>query len=82
MSATDAWELIFLMFVLKLPIAYLIGVVVWAIRANPEPQAAALVAVRDEPPRRPCPWHAHHRNARPKRPVRRSRPVTTRALVR
>ena len=82
MSATDPWELIFLMFVLKLPIVYLIGVVVWAIRATPEPEAAELVAVREEPPRRPCPWHAHHRAPRPTRPLGGPRPVTTKLPVR
>lgn len=56
MSSTDAWELIFLMLVLKLPIVYLIGVVLWAIRAKPQPEPASLVPVvpATEPP--PCPW--------------------------
>jgi hypothetical protein len=72
MSATDTWELIFLMFVLKLPIAYLIAVVVWAIRAEPEPHTAALVPTVHEPPPRPCPWHVRHRRAtRPPRGGRR-----------
>lgn len=75
MSATDAWELIFLMFVLKLPIVYLIAVVVWAIRADPEPQTAALVPAAEEPAPRPCPWHAYRR--RSTRPPRGGRRVVT-----
>jgi hypothetical protein len=31
------WELVFMMFVLKIPIIYLCFVVRWAIRAEPEP---------------------------------------------
>ena len=38
---TAAWELIFMMLVLKLPILYLIGVVWWAIRSSPDPYAPA-----------------------------------------
>ena len=78
MSATDTWELVFLMFVLKLPIVYLIAVVVWAIRADPEPQTAALVPVRDEPAPRPCPWHARRRRLT-RTPRGGRRVVTTRA---
>lgn len=65
MSA-QAWELIFLMFVLKLPIVYLVAVVVYAIRATPEPEEAALVPVALEPEPAPCPWQAGRR--RPQRP--------------
>lgn len=58
-------EIIFLMLVLKLPILYLIAVVWWAVRAEPNPEEPALlpVAADDEPPHRP-------RRLRPRRPRR------------
>jgi hypothetical protein len=60
--STSAWELIFMMLVLKLPIAYLIGVVWWAIRATPDPyEPAALVPGAPEEPSAPCPWRARRR---------------------
>jgi hypothetical protein len=73
MSETNAWELIFLMFVLKLPIVYLVGVVVWAIRALPEPEPPALVPAPLAPVHAPCPWRATR--ARPQRARRGSRRV-------
>jgi hypothetical protein len=58
-------EIIFLMLVLKLPILYLIGVVWWAVRAEPRPPEPAVVhvATGGDPP--PAP---HRRRA--KRPPR------------
>ena len=44
--STAAWELIFMMLVLKLPILYLIGVVWWAIRSSPDPYAPAELVPR------------------------------------
>jgi hypothetical protein len=81
MSA-EAWELIFMMFVLKLPIAYLIGVVWWAIRAAPDPyEPATLVPAEPGPePMRPCTWREHHRRRPPNRPNPRTR--VARATVR
>jgi hypothetical protein len=35
-------EIVFLMLVLKLPILYLIGVVWWAVRAEPQPPEPAV----------------------------------------
>jgi hypothetical protein len=66
--ASGWWELIFLMFVMKLPILYLIGVVWWAVRAAPDPyEPAALVpAVLPLSPRPTpvgvgvCPWRGRH----------------------
>jgi hypothetical protein len=66
--ASGWWELIFLMFVMKLPILYLIGVVWWAVRAVPDPyEPAALVpAVLPLSPRPTpvsvgvCPWRGRH----------------------
>jgi hypothetical protein len=48
-------EIIFLMLVLKLPILYLIGVVYWAVKAEPPPPEPALlpVASENEPPLTP-----------------------------
>lgn len=47
---SDGWlELIFLMVLMKLPIAYLIGVVWWAVRAEPRPEEGAAVTVVTQP---------------------------------
>lgn len=61
------WELIFLMVILKIPIAYLCWVVYWAIKAEPRPEGeeGALVHVGIEP--RPP---GGHRGRRPPRPIR------------
>ena len=45
------WELIFLMFVLKIPIVYLCLVVWWAIKAEPKPLEGAARLVEPTPPR-------------------------------
>ena len=68
--STAAWELIFMMLVLKLPIFYLIGVVWWAIRSSPDPFAPAeLVRVTSDSPHdpaEPCAWRARRRPIRPR----------------
>jgi hypothetical protein len=69
--STAAWELIFMMLVLKLPILYLIGVVWWAIRSTPDPYApAALVPAKPEDsprdPATPCSWRARRRPLHPR----------------
>jgi hypothetical protein len=75
--STDAWELIFMMLVLKLPILYLIGVVVWAIRATPDPFAAvALEPSPSEPPQDACPWRGRQHRTRPRPPAHRRRAAT------
>ncbi|HET8653033.1 MAG TPA: hypothetical protein VFM13_10735 [Gaiellaceae bacterium] len=43
-------EIVFLMLVLKLPILYLIGVVWWAVRAEPHPSEPAVLPVSSDPP--------------------------------
>jgi hypothetical protein len=61
------WELIFLMVILKIPIAYLCWVVYWAIKAEPHPDggdgARIQAPIDGEPPVRP--W-----SGRPRRPAR------------
>jgi hypothetical protein len=47
------WELIFMMLILKLPIAYLCFVVYWAIKAEPKPPEPALLPVSEPQPDRP-----------------------------
>jgi hypothetical protein len=67
--STAAWELVFMMLVLKLPIVYLCAVVWWAIRAEPKQfEHAALVPANDDPDGEPCPWRRPA--PRPRGPVR------------
>jgi hypothetical protein len=75
-------EIIFLMLVLKLPILYLIGVVWWAVRAEPRPAEPAplLVPATDDPrpfhgrpgPRRPRRGGPHDRGREPRRAGRKA----------
>lgn len=69
----SAWEGIFMLLVLKIPVLYLAGVVWWAIRAEPAVDngaggETALV------PLTPCGWEdwkrGHRRNGRGGRPLR------------
>ena len=47
---SDGWlELIFLMLLMKLPIAYLVAVVWWAVKAEPRPEEGAAVTVVARP---------------------------------
>ena len=67
---TAAWELIFMMLVVKLPVLYLIGVVGWAVRSSPvpfEPAELVRAAHDDSPhgPADPCAWRVHRRPIRP-----------------
>jgi hypothetical protein len=52
MSGT-AWELLFMMLILKLPIAYLCYVVYWAIKSEPDPPEPALLPAVPVDPDRP-----------------------------
>jgi hypothetical protein len=78
------WELIFLMLVMKIPIAYLCAVVWWAVRAEPLPPegAAVAVSVGPEPPPRPA-WSRRPRGPRlgPHGSPTRSYPRTRRAVL-
>ena len=76
-------EIVFLMLVLKLPILYLIGVVWWAVRAEPRPAEPAplLVPAPKTPPdfrphrpgpRRPRRGGPHDRGSAARRAARKS----------
>ena len=60
----QVWEFVFLMLILKLPIAYLCWVVYWAIKAEPRPPEHAVLPARLEPDPR-APW-TRRRGPRPR----------------
>jgi hypothetical protein len=45
----SVWEIVFLMVILKIPIAYLCWIVWWAIKAEPRPSEGAAVTVEVGP---------------------------------
>ena len=57
------WGFIFLMLVMKVPIAYLAGVVWYACKA-PDPPEPAVKLVEAPEPEPPCPWRLRRSNAR------------------
>jgi len=60
------WELIFLMVIMKIPIAYLCWVVYWAVKSKPAPEGGEPVGVRVPAP---PPWNdPRRRRPRPVRP--------------
>jgi hypothetical protein len=62
----SVWEIVFLMVILKIPIAYLCWIVWWAIKAEPKPpEGAALLVPAGSPDSGP---------ANPRRRPRRRRP--------
>lgn len=64
-----AWEIVFMLLVLKIPIVYLCIVVWWAIKAEPSPLAFAEVAVvADTPPTAGSPRRPRAGRRRPTRP--------------
>jgi hypothetical protein len=66
--SVSAWEAIFMLVVLKIPMVYLAAVVWWAVRAEPEvPGGGDEVSVLA--PLRPCGWNDWKRG-RPHRPGR------------
>jgi hypothetical protein len=70
-----------MMLILKLPIVYLIGVVWWAIRAEPRPpEGAALLAAPEADG--PSPWRRHPVRPRPGPHGRRPRGAPTRTYAR
>lgn len=69
------WGFIFLMLIMKIPVAYLAGVVWYACKPpNPPEPVAKLVEAPDSAPL--CPWRQHRRELAgrrpPRSPVRRS----------
>jgi len=66
----EVWELVFMMFVLKIPIVYLCAVVYWAIKAEPKPpEPVRTEAV--EPPEPQSPWASRFRGRGPRTGPRR-----------
>ena len=77
------WELIFMMLILKIPIAYLCFVVYWAVKAEPKPPEPVRASTRPDGPEPKAPWSPHSRSPRPRRgpergPVRARRAPVTR----
>jgi hypothetical protein len=66
------WEVIFMLVILKIPIAYLCAVVWWAIKAEPRPLEGAgrVASLEPQPPKTPavCDWRRRHRSVRPRPP--------------
>jgi hypothetical protein len=65
------WELIWLMLIMKIPIAYLCWVVYWALKSEPQPAEPAVLAVPFDGWERP-PWRPR---SRPRRPGPHGRPA-------
>jgi hypothetical protein len=77
------WEFVFMMFILKIPIAYLCFVVYWAVKAEPdppEPEPATIVA-DVEPPEPREPWAPRPRRPGPRRGPERTPARARRATV-
>jgi hypothetical protein len=59
--SSAAWELVFLMLIMKIPIVYLCAVVWYAIKAEPRPpEGAARLASPPDPSLHPS-WRRSHR---------------------
>ena len=70
--SVSAWEAIFMLVILKIPMIYLAVVVLWAVRAEPE-VAGGSDEVGVLTPSEPCSWSdwRRRRGVRPRRgPVR------------
>jgi hypothetical protein len=77
------WELIFMMVILKIPIAYLCFVVYWAVKAEPKPSEPVRAASQADWPDPRAPWSRQSSRPRPRRgpergPVRARRTTVTR----
>ena len=63
-----AWEIIFMLVILKIPIVYIAVVIWWAIKAEPEPgELEGVTVLSDTPPSGSAP---RRRRPSPRRPVR------------
>jgi hypothetical protein len=60
------FELVFLMVILKIPIVYLCGVVYYAIKADPKPEAGASVTAQLGPEGGPDLWRRPRRRLVPR----------------
>jgi hypothetical protein len=60
------FELVFLMVILKIPIVYLCGVVYYAIKATPKPEAGAAVTAQLGPDDGPGQYRRRTRRLRPR----------------
>lgn len=67
------WELLFMLVILKIPVAYLCAVVWWAVRAEPveEPPPPSLIAV-PVLPGPACDWRGGRRRPLPRGGPRRA----------
>ena len=64
-----AFEIIFMLVILKIPIVYICVVAWWAIKAEPLPdEPTEAVVVEDTPPADGQPWRRRHDRPRPSRP--------------
>jgi hypothetical protein len=64
-----AWEIIFMLVILKIPIIYLCVVIWWAIKAEPShPDLGEPAVVADTPPAGGSPWRRRPARPRPTRP--------------
>lgn len=69
MGSVSAWEAIFMLLVLKIPVVYLAAVVWWAIRAEPHP-GDGMEPVPVRVPLEPCDWSGRRRRRALARRVR------------
>jgi hypothetical protein len=70
MASVSAWEAIFMLVVLKIPMIYLGAVVVWAVRAEPR-GGDGFEPSRTVVPLTPCGWDDWRRRRARRLPVRR-----------
>ena len=81
-TPTIVWELIFMMVILKIPIAYLCFVVYWAVKAEPNPPAEPVhTSAGLDGPEPKAPWSPHSRKPRPRRGPERGPARAGRATV-
>jgi hypothetical protein len=76
------WAMIFMLVILKIPIAYLCAVIWWAIKAEPKPEAPAALVPAVNPDSSGPRWQRSPgpRRRPPRRPAR--RPAARRASAR
>jgi len=75
------WELIFMMLILKIPIAYLCFVVYWAVKAEPKPPEPVRASTQADGPEPKAPWSPQRRRPGPRRGPERGPVRARRATV-